>query len=118
MVKFGGAIDMSYDEKLALRLREIVAGRNDVPEQKLLGGVGFLLRGNMCFGIWKDHLILRLGEPGAQRAFKNKAVKTFDITGRAMKGWVMVAPAGMKSKTTLRRWVTKAIDFVSPPPRK
>jgi hypothetical protein len=47
----------------------------------------------MCFGIWKDHLILRLGEPGAHRAFKNKAVKPFDITDRAMKGWVMVAPA-------------------------
>lgn len=87
-------------------------------ERKMFGGVGFLLRGNMCFGIWKDHLILRLGESGAGEALKKRNVKPFDITGRALKGWVMVAPAGMKSKTTLRQWVTEAIDFVSPLPRK
>ena len=109
---------MAYDEQLAERLREFIAKRNDFHEQKMFGGVGFLLRGNMCFGIWKDSLILRLGEPQAVNALKDKNVKPFDITGRAMKGWVMVAPGGMKSKEILRQWVARAMDFVSQLPRK
>ena len=109
---------MAYDERLAKRLHELIVKRNDFHSQKMFGGLGLLMRGNMCFGIWKDHLILRLGEPQAQNALKNKNVKPFDITGRAMKGWVMVAPAGMKSKETLQQWVKQAIDFVSQLPRK
>ena len=109
---------MAYDEQLERRLHELIAKRNDFHEQKMFGGVGFLLHGNMCFGIWKDNLILRLGESKAKIDLKNKNVKPFDITGRAMKGWVMVAPTGMKSKETLRQWVTQAIDFVSGLPRK
>ena len=109
---------MAYDEKLEKRLHELIAKRNDFHDQKMFGGVGFLLRGNMCFGIWKDSLILRLGEPQAQKALKNKNVKPFDITCRAMKGWVMVTPQGMKSKETLRQWVNQANDFVSSLPRK
>lgn len=109
---------MAYDEQLAKRLSKLIAKRNDFHEQKMFGGMGYLLRGNMCFGIWKDNLILRLGESQAQNALKKKNVKPFDITGRAMKGWVMVAPGGMKTETTLRQWVTQAIDFVIQLPRK
>ena len=109
---------MSYDEQLEERLHKLIAKRDDFYVQKMFGGVGFLLRGNMCFGIWKDHLILRLGEGQAQKALMKKNVKPFDITGRAMKGWVMVAPAGMRTADALRQWVIKAIDFVSQLPRK
>ena len=109
---------MAYDERLEERLHQLIAKQNDFHSQKMFGGVGFLLHGNMCFGIWKDNLILRLGEVQAKIALKNKNVKPFDITGRAMKGWVMVAPRGMKSKKTLQPWVMRAIDFVSQLPRK
>ena len=109
---------MAYDEHLSKRLNKLIAKRNDFYEQKMFGGLGFLLRGNMCFGIWKDSLILRLGESQAQNALKNRNVKPFDITGRAMKGWVMVSPAGMKTEAALRQWVTQAIDFVVQLPRK
>lgn len=109
---------MAYDEQLEKRLDHLIAKRNDFHKQKMFGGAGFLLRGNMCFGIWKDTLILRLGESQAQNALTKKNVKPFDITGRAMKGWVMVAPAGIQSEATLKRWVTLAIEFVSQLPRK
>ena len=109
---------MAYDEQLEKRLDELIAKRNDFYKQKMFGGLGFLLRGNMCFGIWKESLILRLGEPQAQKALKNKDDKPFDITGRAMKGWVMVSPQGIKSKLTLQKWVVQAIDFVSQLQRK
>ena len=109
---------MAYDEQLAKRLSKIITKRNDFHEQKMFGGVGYLLRGNMCFGIWKDNLILRLGESQAQNALKKKNVKPFDITGRAMKGWVMVAPTGIKSDVALKEWVNQAVDFVIQLPRK
>ena len=109
---------MAYDEQLEKRLKKIIAGRNDFYAQKMFGGVGFLLRGNMCFGIWKDNLILRLGEEKGTKTLKAKGVKPFDITGRAMKGWVMVAPGSMKSEASLKKWVAEAVDFVIQLPRK
>ena len=109
---------MAYDERLEKRLQALIVRRNDFHAQKMFGGLGFLIRGNMCFGIWKDSLILRLGESQALTALKNKNARPFDITGRAMKGWVMVTPAGMKSKVILQRWVSQAIDFVSHLPCK
>ncbi len=109
---------MAYDELLEKRLDEIIARRKDVHKQKMFGGLGYLLRGNMCFGIWKDSLILRLGVLKAERALKSKNVRPFDITGRAMKGWVMVAPAGMRTKAALKDRVASAVSFVVELPRK
>jgi TfoX/Sxy family transcriptional regulator of competence genes len=109
---------MAYDEQLEKRLDQFIVKRNDFHKQKMFGGAGYLLRGNMCFGIRKDSLILRLGEVQAEKALKKKNVKPFDITGRAMKGWVMVAPPGMKTDAVLRQWVTQAINFVMQLPRK
>ncbi len=109
---------MPYDEQLEKRLDELAAKRKDLHKQKMFGGVGYLLRGNMCFGIWKDSLILRLGETSAQNALEKRDVKPFDITGRAMKGWVMVMPSGMKTAASLRQWVAQAVEFVVQLPRK
>ncbi len=109
---------MAYDEKLEKRLAKLIQKRSDFYQQKMFGGLGFLLRGNMCFGIWKDSLILRLGEQQAGEALKGKNAVPFDITGRAMKGWVMIRPAGMKTESALRKWAQQAIDFVSQLPRK
>ena len=109
---------MAYDEQLGKRLSKLIAKRNGFYEQKMFGGVGFLLHGNMCFGIWKDNLILRLGQGQAEDALKKKNVKPFDITGRAMKGWVLVAPQAIKSEASLKQWVKQSIEFVSHLPRK
>ena len=109
---------MPYDEHLEERLNPLVADRKDFYRQKMFGGVGYLLRGNMCFGVYKEFLILRLGEEQAQKALKQKTTKPFDITGRAMKGWVMVKPQGMKTDAALKGWVKRAVGFVSTLPRK
>ena len=109
---------MAYDENLAKRLSRLIAKRNDFYEQKMFGGLGFLLRGNMCFGIWKNDLILRLGLEIAPKILKDKNAIPFDITGRPMKGWVMIKPSGFKSDVDLKKWITKAINFVSQLPRK
>lgn len=109
---------MAYDKALAKRLNKFIEERTDFHERHMFGGKGYLMRGNMCFGIWKNSLILRLGETQAQEALKRKSVRHFDITGRPMKGWVMVAPSGMKTDADLKQWVSQAIDFVIQLPRK
>ena len=109
---------MAYNEYLAQRLRSLIAKRPDFHEQRMFGGLGFLMRGNMCFAIWKDELILRLGPQRAPEALKQKHVKPFDITGRAMKGWVMVKPPGFAAEAGLKAWVDQAIDFILHLPRK
>lgn len=109
---------MAYNEELEIRLVQLIKERRDIHRVKMFGGLGFLLRGNMCFGIWKDSLILRIGESKAESALKKTNVVPFDITGRAMKGWVMVLPPAFESKTSLNGWIRKAIDFVEQLPRK
>jgi TfoX/Sxy family transcriptional regulator of competence genes len=109
---------MAYDILLENRLDKIVTRRTGIYKQKMFGGVGYLLHGNICLGIYKNDLIVRLGEDAGRQALTAKHVKPFDITGRPMKGWAMVEPAGMKSEPALKKWVQKAIDFVSTLPRK
>ena len=109
---------MAYDEKLAQRLNNLIKDRSDVFGRKMFGGVGYLLRGNMCFGIYKEFLVLRMGEENAKKALENKNTKPFDITGRVMKGWVMVSPEGIKKDSELKRWIQQAVDFVETLPRK
>lgn len=103
---------MPFDERLAERVRALFAGRNDVREQKMFGGVGFLLRGNMCVGVWKEFLILRVGEERSKAALAQQHTRPFDITGKAMRGWVMVTKEGCKSARGLSAWVQHAVSFV------
>ena len=85
---------MAFDENLARRIRTALGRNKGVEQKKMFGGVGFLLHGNMLVGVWKDSLIVRLGEEQAQDALLEPDVRPFDITGKAMKGWAMVqAPA-------------------------
>ena len=109
---------MPYDPHLARRLKAILKSRNDIVDLNMFGGVGFLLRGNMCVGVYKDYLILRLGAEQAAEALTQKHVKPFDITGRPMKGWVMVHKDGVASKPSLNKWINLAIVFVNQLPRK
>ncbi len=78
----------------------------------MFGGVGFLLAGNMLVGVWKDSLIVRLGPDEGDEALKEPHVRPFDITGRPMKGWVLVQPAGVADDDLLSDWVQRALTFV------
>jgi TfoX/Sxy family transcriptional regulator of competence genes len=109
---------MAFDETLAARVRPVIAGRKGFSEKKMFGGMGYLLHGNMCVGVWKEFLILRIGPDAYEDALAQPHVREFDITGRAMKGWVMVEPAGVRRDSELNEWVGQAIDFVSGLPGK
>jgi hypothetical protein len=108
---------MAFDEDLAGRVRTALARKRNVAEKKMFGGVGWLLNGNLCVGVWKRSLIARIGK-GYSEALREPNVREFDITGKALKGWVMVEPAGVTTDDELREWVGRCVAFVRTLPAK
>jgi len=102
---------MAYDEKLATQIRAILARDEGVVEKKMFGGIGFLVNGNMACGVHKDQLVVRVGPEAYEQALREANISIFNITGRPMTGWVMVAPEGIITTDALKTWVMKGIDF-------
>src|SRR5262245_41346597 len=109
---------MAFSEALAERIRQGLARRKGIEEKKMFGGIGFLLNGNLLVGVWKDSLIVRLDPDEGEEALKEPHVSEFDITGRAMKGWVLVAPEGVDADEQLKGWIERAVKFVGKLPAK
>jgi TfoX/Sxy family transcriptional regulator of competence genes len=103
---------MAFNEELAERIRDALARKKGVQEKKMFGGIGFLLNGNMLVGVWKDSLIVRLGDDEGEEALLESHVKEFDITGRSMEGWVLVASEGVEDDEQLKGWIKRAVRFV------
>ena len=104
---------MAYDEGLAERLREFFAGRDDVIEKKMFGGIAFMLRGKMCVGIVNETLMARVGPEQYDNALKQAHVRKMDFTGRPLKGFIYVDPEGFESDDDLKRWVSISEQFVT-----
>lgn len=109
---------MAYSEALADRIRQTFGRRRGLVEKKMFGGVGFLVHGNMCVGVWKTSLIVRLDPKVAQDLLKQPHVRVFDITGRPMKGWLLVEAEGLESDVQLADWIERASVFVATLPAK
>jgi hypothetical protein len=109
---------MAFNEALAERIRQGLARRKNIEEKKTFGGIGFLLNGNMLVGVWKDSLIARLGPEQGDEVLKEMHVREFDITGRPMKGWVLVEPEGIEGDDDLSGWIQRAMKFVGKLPAK
>ena len=84
----------------------------------MFGWLGFLLNGNMLVGVWKNSLIVRLGPEEGGDALLEPLVKEFDITGRPMKGWVLVELEGVEDDDQLKGWIERAGKFVGKLPSK
>src|SRR5215475_10133823 len=109
---------MAFSAILAERIRQALARRKNVEEKKMFGGLGFLLDGNLLVGVWKESLIVRLGPDQGEEALLQPHVKEFDVTGRPMKNWVLVEPAGVEADDQLSDWIQKAVKFVGKLPPK
>ena len=103
---------MAYDENLAGRIRDTLVRKKNIEEKKMFGGIGYILNGNMLVGVWKNSLIARLGPDAYDDALLEPHVKEFDITGKAMKGWVQVEPEGLEGDDQLKEWIQRAVKFV------
>ena len=109
---------MAYNEEIDSRVTAIVSGWKNTSRKKMFGGICHLLNGNMVAGVYKDFLILRLGEKGSQEALRSSHARPFDITGRPMKGWVMVSPEGFPAMDELEELLNEARVFVATLPVK
>jgi len=109
---------MTYDELLSFRIRAALGPLPNLEEKKMFGGVCVLINGNMACGVYKDDLIVRVGTENYQEALSHPHTKLFDITGKALKGWVMVEPQGCASEFDLKVWVEQGLAFARSLPAK
>lgn len=109
---------MPYDETIDDRINKLISKWDHTDTKKMFGGICHLLHGNMFCGVYKEFLILRLGEENAKKALDAPFVKPFDITGRVMKGWVMVEEKGFTTDDQLEAWLNQAREFVEILPSK
>jgi hypothetical protein len=109
---------MASDPKLVARLETLLVGRKGVTPRTMFGGACFMLNGNMCVGVYKDQLIVRAGEERAAALVRRNHVRPMDITGKPMKGWLMIGPAGVARATDLWHYVQSALEFVATLPAK
>ena len=109
---------MSYDPEAAERVRQLLAGRDGVVEKKMVGGLSFLVNGNMCCGITGTALMVRVGAEGREQALGEPHVRPMQFGGRAMSGFIRVEPAGFAADDALASWVQRGLDFVSGLPAK
>jgi TfoX/Sxy family transcriptional regulator of competence genes len=109
---------MAYDEALASRVRETLGDNPEISERKMFGGIAFMLSGNMAVGVSKDDLMVRIDPDDQEEALAQRGVRVFDMTGRPMKGWILVAPEATEDDADLLRWVEAGLDFAGSLPAK
>jgi TfoX/Sxy family transcriptional regulator of competence genes len=109
---------MAYNEAIDGRVGKIVSAWKDTSRKRMFGGTCYLLRGNMFSGVYKNFLMLRLGEKGAGEALRSRFARPLDITGRPMKGWVMISHEGFKNDEELEELLNEAREFVDTLPPK
>jgi hypothetical protein len=109
---------MAYDEGLAIRIRDLLGGRVGLTEKRMFGGLAFLLHGNMACGVHGDDLIVRLPAEATDAALTEPGTRPFDLTGRPMRGWLLVGSDGHAEDDDLRRWVDRGVAYAGTLPPK
>ncbi len=109
---------MAYNEQLVERIRFLLARRQKMDERKMFGGVAFLLNGNMCCGVHKDDLIVRVAPKEYDAAIKRPHARVFDLTGKPMKGFILVSSKAYRSDEALQDWVAVGVKCARALPAK
>ncbi len=108
---------MAFDDALAERIRSQIT---HVPfdEKRMFGGLAILVNGNMACGVSGDDLIVRLPHTDYENALRQSGVREFDMTGKPMRGWVVLSADVLDEDEALQTWVLKGIDFALTLPPK
>ena len=109
---------MPYDQGLADRLEQCIPEISGLSETRMFGGFGYMLNGNMCVGIHKETLIVRVGVETAEKILQEPNVQPMNFTGRVMKGWATIEPEAMIEDQDITKFCQYAIDFVLTLPPK
>ena len=109
---------MAYDLAMAERVRRLLSVRTDVTERKMMGGICFMLAGNMCCGVTGAALMVRVGRDAHASALAEPHVRPLAFGGRAPSGFVVVDPEGWPTPAAFAAWVQRGVDFVVTLPAK
>jgi TfoX/Sxy family transcriptional regulator of competence genes len=109
---------MAYDEALAERIRTLLGGRSDVADKQMFGGIAFLIGGNMACGVSGDDLMVRVERERLDELLREPGARRFDMRGRPMKGWLLVAPEATADDGDLERWVRRGEELAASLPPK
>ena len=110
---------MAYDEHLANRIRELLADEGGVNEKKMFGGLAFLIGGNMSVSAsGQGGLLLRCDPAKTEALLRKPHAAPFEMRGRAMDGWLRVAPEGLRAKRQLAPWVELGVAYARSLPAK
>ena|SRR5687767_7753940 len=100
---------MAYNEKTAERVRMALAGAPKLVEKKMFGGIAFMVNGKMCVGVDKDDLMIRCEPDMNDELLARNGVRQFDLTGKPMKGWLLVSPDATKGES-FEWWIQFALQ--------
>jgi TfoX/Sxy family transcriptional regulator of competence genes len=111
---------MAYDEDLANRIRELVAGEPDLTEQRMFGGLAFLIGGNMSVAAsGQGGLMVRVDPDETEALVAKPHAQPFVMRGREMQGWLRVDGDGVRTKRQLEPWVKRGVAYArSLPPKR
>ncbi|MBL4592961.1 MAG: TfoX/Sxy family protein [Flavobacteriales bacterium] len=109
---------MAYDEFLVDRIRQVLNEKHtSFEEKKMMGGLCFMVDEKMCIGVDIDkitgipRIMGRVGEKAYEDALKKEGCSEFNITGRAMKGFVFVSAEGIDMQVDLEYWIQLCLDY-------
>ena len=110
---------MAYDEHLADRIRELLAGDADVTEQRMFGGLAFLVGGNMAVAAsGQGGLMVRVDPEETEALVAEPHARPFEMRGREMAGWLRVDTEGVRAKAELEPWVARGVAYARSLPPK
>jgi TfoX/Sxy family transcriptional regulator of competence genes len=110
---------VAYDEDLADRIRELIAGEPNMTEQRMFGGLAFLVGGNMSVAAsGQGGLLVRVDPEDTDELLGKPHAEAFEMRGRAMRGWLRVDAAGVRTKRELEPWVRRGVTHARTLPSK
>lgn len=109
---------MAFDEGLAERVREQLEGLQGLTEQSMFGGLAFLLNGNMCVGLVRESLMVRVGPAAYQATLRLAHARPMDFTGKPLTGFVYIDPEGIAEDDDLAGWIERGVAFAAALPPK
>ncbi|MEP6972643.1 MAG: TfoX/Sxy family protein [Actinomycetota bacterium] len=110
---------MTYDEGLADRVRELLASEQGVTEQRMFGGLAFLIRGNMAVAASREGgILVRVDPATSSKLVATTKARPMVMRGKAMHGWLRVDAPDVREKRQLARWVRRGLGYAGGLPPK
>jgi len=110
---------VAYDEELADRLRELIVGEAGLTEQRMFGGLAFLIGGNMAVAAsGQGGLLVRVDPTESDSLLSTTKARPMEMRGRTMQGWLRVDSEDVRTKRELAKWVERGTSYARTLPAK